>query len=205
MRGPRTAVQYPWGPCARGPVDASRSTARASPRFASFHQGLEFRGSILYESTGLVGRSFVRAGLPGKPPTMYADLPAPHFGEGITLAGDKLWQLTWRDGIAIERDHARRTSPRHLPGRGVGPVPPTRRRRQRLVMSDGTDRLTFRDPDTFTATGSIDVRRDGRPVTRLNDWNAHPTAPFTPTSTTLRATRSSSRRARTATPPGHRS
>ncbi len=36
-------------------------------------------------------------------------------------------------------------------------------------MSDGTDRLTFRDPDTFTATGGINVRQDGAPVTRLNE------------------------------------
>ncbi len=57
----------------------------------AFTQGMEFRGATLYESTGLVGQSSLRAGPPGKPPTRYVQLLAPLFGEGITLAGTKLW------------------------------------------------------------------------------------------------------------------
>lgn len=151
-----------------------RATLPHDPR--AFTQGLELRGGILYESTGLVGRSSLRAGPPGKPPTVYAELPAPLFGEGITLTGDTLWQLTWRNGIAIERDpttlaERRRVSYR---GEGWGLCHQQAAGRGRLVMSDGSDRLTFRDPDTFEVTGGIHVRHGGRPVPRLNELECVP-------------------------------
>ncbi len=40
---------------------------------------------------------------------------------------------------------------------------------RRLVMSDGSDTLTFRDPATFAVTGSVDVTKIGRPLRRLNE------------------------------------
>jgi glutamine cyclotransferase len=146
-----------------------RKTLAHDPR--AFTQGLEFRGGTLYESTGLSGESSVRAGPPGKPPTVYAELPTPLFGEGITLAGDKLWQITWRDGIAVERDPVSLVERRRVPYRGEGWGLCRQRGagQDRLVMSDGSDRLVFRDPDTFTATGAVHVRHDGRPVTGLNE------------------------------------
>lgn len=153
----------------------------------AFTQGLEFRGGTLYESTGLVGRSSVRSGLPGKPPLIHAALPAPLFAEGITLSGDRLWQLTWRNGIAIERDPTTLAERRRITYQHEGWGLCHRRiaGREQLVMSDGTDRLTFRSPDTFKATGGIDVHHDGKPVTHLNELecasdgsiyaNVHPT------------------------------
>ncbi|MEU3749358.1 MULTISPECIES: glutaminyl-peptide cyclotransferase [Streptomyces] len=147
----------------------TRETLPHDPR--AFTQGLEFRGATLYESTGRVGESSLRAGPPGKPPTRYVELPAPLFGEGITLTGSTLWQLTWRNGIAIERDPTTLAERRRVgyQGEGWGLCHQRHAGRERLVMSDGTDRLTFRDPDTFTVTGGINVHQDGRPVTRLNE------------------------------------
>ncbi|GGR31820.1 glutaminyl-peptide cyclotransferase [Streptomyces netropsis] len=146
-----------------------RDTLPHDPR--AFTQGLEFRGATLYESTGVVGQSSLRAGPPGKPSTRYVELPAPLFGEGITLSGAKLWQLTWRNGIAIERDPTTLAERRRVSYRGEGWGLCHQRvaGRERLVMSDGTDRLTFRDPDTFTATGGVNVRQDGAPATGLNE------------------------------------
>jgi glutamine cyclotransferase len=137
----------------------------------AFTQGLEFRGGTLYESTGLSGESSVRAGPPGKPPTVRAELPTPLFGEGITLAGDKLWHITWRDGIAVERDPVSLVERRRVTYRGEGWGLCHQRGpgQSQLVLSDGSDRLTFRDPETFRPTGYIHVRHDGRPVTRLNE------------------------------------
>lgn len=142
----------------------------------AFTQGLEFRGATLYESTGLVGRSSLRAGPPGKPPTVYAELPATLFGEGITLSGAKLWQLTWRDGIAIERDPTTLAERRRVnyQGEGWGLCHQHVAGRERLVMSDGSDRLTFRDPATFAPTGGINVHQDGKPVKRLNELECAP-------------------------------
>lgn len=142
----------------------------------AFTQGLEFHGGTLYESTGLVGRSSVRAGQPGEPATAYAGLPAPLFGEGITVSRAGLWQLTWRNGIAIQRDPTTLTERRRATyqGEGWGLCHQRVAGRERLVMSDGTDRLTFRDPDTLKATGGVDVRHDGRPVTQLNELECAP-------------------------------
>ncbi|MFD6987232.1 glutaminyl-peptide cyclotransferase, partial [Streptomyces sp. NPDC059956] len=151
-----------------------RATLPHDPQ--AFTQGLEFRGATLYESTGLVGRSSLRAGPPGKRPTRQVELPAPLFGEGITFSGAKLWQLTWRNGIAIERDATTLEERRRVsfPGEGWGLCHQRIAGRERLVMSDGTDRLTFRDSNTFTATGGINVRKDDAPATRLNELECAP-------------------------------
>ncbi|MFE5023098.1 glutaminyl-peptide cyclotransferase [Streptomyces sp. NPDC056656] len=162
----------------RSPVQLLRVEVRDvlphDPRV--FTQGLEFRGATLYESTGLVGQSSVRAGPPGRPPMVRAELPVPLFGEGITVAGDRLWQLTWRNGIAIERDPQTLRERRRVTyqGEGWGLCHQRVAGQERLVMSDGTDRLTFRDPDTFEATGGISVRQDGRPATGLNELECAP-------------------------------
>ncbi len=94
-------------------------------------------------------------------------MPTNLFGEGITVAGDRIWQLTWQEGVAIERD---RTSLRELrrvryQGEGWGVCYDGRR----LVMSDGSGTLTFRDPGTFAVTGEIAVTRGGAGVSELNE------------------------------------
>ncbi|GAB2756621.1 glutaminyl-peptide cyclotransferase [Streptomyces bullii] len=135
----------------------------------AFTQGLEMVGGTLYESTGLAGRSSVRAGPPGGPPSVQVELPAPLFGEGITVLGRTLWQLTWRNRIAIERDVRTLSEVRRVPypdeGWGVCHQPSV----ERLVTSDGSSRLTFRDAQTLARTGDITVTQAGRPVTQLNE------------------------------------
>lgn len=135
----------------------------------AFTQGFELADGTLYEGTGRVGESRVTAGPPGKPPRISVELPAPLFGEGITVVGDRLWQLTWKAGIAIERDRASLTEIDrvHYQGQGWGLC--YQAGKDRLVMSDGSARLTFRDPRTFDVLGSTTVRSGGDPVTRLNE------------------------------------
>ncbi|MGQ4600269.1 glutaminyl-peptide cyclotransferase [Nocardia sp. R6R-6] len=132
----------------------------------AFTQGLEVDGDILYESTGLVGVSSVRAyRLATGEELARVELPAPYFGEGITLAGATVWQLTWRDGVAIARDPATlaERGRASYDGEGWGVCS----RDGRLVMSDGTDRLTFRDPVTFAPTGTVTLT--SRHNARLNE------------------------------------
>jgi glutamine cyclotransferase len=122
----------------------------------AFTQGLEIDGDILYEGTGLTGASSVRASrLATGAELARTELPAPYFGEGITLAGTTLWQLTWHDGVAIARDPATLAERGRVSydGEGWGLCAGA----GRLIMSDGTDRLTFRDPETFAPTGSIEL------------------------------------------------
>lgn len=135
---------------------------------AAFTQGLELVDGVLYEGTGLRGRSSIRRVDPGTGEVeRRVDLPGELFGEGITVVDDRIWQLTWRDGVAIERDRETLAEVRRVTyeGEGWGLC----RDGDRLVMSDGTDELTFRDPETFAETGSTRVTRDGRPVRQLNE------------------------------------
>lgn len=146
----------------------------------AFTQGLEIDGDVLFEGTGLAGASGVRASrLTTGEELARTELPAPYFGEGITVAGATLWQLTWHDGVAIARDPATLAERGRVSydGEGWGLCA----RNGRLVMSDGTDRLTFRDPVTFAPTGSIELTsRNGARLNELecaadgsvyaNDW-----------------------------------
>ncbi|MGG7101201.1 glutaminyl-peptide cyclotransferase [Rhodococcus sp. 24CO] len=138
----------------------------------AFTQGLEIDGDRLYESTGRVGESWVRStqfdGTPVSGPDIArAELAPPLFGEGITVIGDALWQLTWKNGVAIVRDRNTLTERGRFPlateGWGICAL------ENRLVTSDGSSTLTFRDPDTFAVTGSVDVTRGGQPVGDLNE------------------------------------
>ncbi|MFE3052653.1 glutaminyl-peptide cyclotransferase [Nocardia sp. NPDC059239] len=120
----------------------------------AFTEGLEVDGSVLYEGTGLAGHSSIRAtDLNTGAELARADLPAPLFGEGITRAGDVLWQLTYKNGVAIARDPGTLAELRttHFDGEGWGLCT----RDDRVLMSNGSSTLTFRDPHTFAITGSV--------------------------------------------------
>lgn len=135
----------------------------------AFTQGLE-RGpdGALYEGTGLAGRSQLRELDPVTGAVRRSvPLPGALFGEGITVVGDRIWQLTWQDGVALEWDRGGFTLLREVPldGEGWGLC----HAEGRLVRSDGTDRLHFHDPATFAETGVLSVTLDGEPVTELNE------------------------------------
>jgi glutamine cyclotransferase len=135
----------------------------------AFTQGIELApDGALYEGTGRAGRSQLRE-LDPATGTVRRQVPLPGtlFGEGITVVDDRIWQLTWQDGVALEWDRAGLTLLRQVPieGEGWGLC----RDGDRLVRSDGTDRLRFHDPDSFAETGSVAVTLDGEPVTELNE------------------------------------
>jgi glutaminyl-peptide cyclotransferase len=122
----------------------------------AFTEGLDVVGGVIYESTGRVGTSYLQlSDLETLEPGRRVDLDPHLFGEGIGVAAGKLWQITWQDGIAIERDPTTLAEMRRVryDGEGWGLCG----RGDRLVMSDGSATLTFRDPNTFEATGSIEL------------------------------------------------
>ncbi|HVL85220.1 MAG TPA: glutaminyl-peptide cyclotransferase [Pseudonocardia sp.] len=134
----------------------------------AFTQGLELAGGVLYEGTGLAGESQLRELDPATGAVRRAvPLPGELFGEGITVVGDRIWQLTWRDGVALEWDRARLRLLRQVPmaGEGWGLCFDG----ARLVRSDGTATLRFHDPSTFAQTGSVAVTLDGAPLAALNE------------------------------------
>ncbi len=134
----------------------------------AFTEGLELADGSLYESTGLVGGSQLRELDPLTGAVRRAvQLPGRLFGEGLTVVGDRIWQLSWRDGVALEWDRATFTLLRQVPlnGEGWGLCHDG----TRLVRSDGTDRLRFHDPVTFAENGGVAVTLDGQPVTMINE------------------------------------
>ena len=73
----------------------------------AFTEGFEIDGGVLYEGTGEVGTSQLRALDPDTGAVREAvDMPGPFFGEGVTVVGDRIWQLTYTDGVAVEWDRA---------------------------------------------------------------------------------------------------
>jgi glutamine cyclotransferase len=152
----------------------------------AFTQGLEIAGAVggagdgadgggaLYEGTGLAGRSRLRELDPATGAERRSvPLPGRLFGEGITVVGDRIWQLTWRDGVALEWDRASLTLRRQVrvdgEGWGLCRDGGPEATGARLVRTDGTDRLRFHDPDTFAELGSVAVTLDGAPVRELNE------------------------------------
>jgi glutaminyl-peptide cyclotransferase len=135
---------------------------------AAFTQGLELRDGVFYESTGLYNLSDVRVVEPGTGAVLDVQpLPDDQFAEGLTLVDDHLWQITWLEGLAHRRDLATLdiVETVEYDGEGWGICYDS----ERLVMSDGSDTLTFRDPDTFDAVGTVAVTLDGEPLTQINE------------------------------------
>ncbi len=134
----------------------------------AFTQGLLLDEGLFIESTGQYGHSDLRevdvvsgAVLRSQP------LPASHFGEGVALVGDRLIQLTWREGIAHvwDRQTLEKITEFTYTGEGWGLVYDG----TRLIMSNGSDILQFRDPETFELLDQINVTIEGQELRRLNE------------------------------------
>ncbi len=90
-----------------------------------------------------------------------------YFGEGLALVGDQLIQLTWQEHTAFEYRAAsfEQTGTFDYTTEGWGLCYDG----SRLVMSDGTATLTFRDPATFEPIGATTVVLAGKPLLKLNE------------------------------------
>jgi glutaminyl-peptide cyclotransferase len=135
---------------------------------AAYTEGLELDGSVLYEGTGMAGQSRMRELDPVNGAVRRAvAIPDNYFGEGITVVGDSIWELTYQDGVAVEWDKRTLTPLREVPfaGEGWGLC----RDGDRLISSNGSDRLRFHDMANLAETGAVNVTRDGQPVIGLNE------------------------------------
>ena len=134
----------------------------------AFTQGLIFLDGVLFESTGLNGKSSLRkVKLETGEVLQRRDVEEKYFAEGLTEWRGTLIQLTWQAGVGFVYDLAsfapRRTFA--FAGEGWGLT----HDRTRLVMSDGTASLRFLDPSTLLETGRLMVADRGQPVVRLNE------------------------------------
>jgi len=161
-------------PCA-GPLPAPvrfvPEVVRTLPHATdAFTQGLLVRDGQIYESTGLEGRSSVRVlDLQTGAEQRRADLPPNLFGEGLAEGpGGTLVQLTWKNRTALVWDRAtlEQTGRHQYRGEGWGI---TTLPSGNFVMSNGSDRLTYRAPRSFAAVRTTTVRRKGGQVGQLNE------------------------------------
>lgn len=134
----------------------------------AFTQGLVLDGDELFESVGRYGHSALREVDPrtGEERRRVA-LPTDIFAEGLALARGRLYQISWREQKALVWDARtfEQVREHRYSGEGWGLCFDGRR----LVMSDGSAFLTFRDPETFRATGELQVTVDGEPQANLNE------------------------------------
>ena len=134
----------------------------------AFTQGLQFLNGFLYEGTGNYGASGIRkVELKTGRVVQQTPLPSGYFGEGITVWQDKLIELTWTSKIAFvyNLETFRQVGSFVYPTEGWGLTHDGKR----LIMSDGSAYLYFRDPATFQETGKIQVTDRGVPVKELNE------------------------------------
>ena len=135
---------------------------------SAYTQGLLWADGALFESTGLYGHSEVRrVDLRSGRVLASRALAADRFGEGLALLKGRLYQLTWKEGVAYTYD-ASTLAPRdsfHYAGEGWGLTADG----TSLIMSDGSDSLRVLSSATFPVQRVVHVRYDGAPLYQLNE------------------------------------
>jgi len=134
----------------------------------AFTQGLLFRDGVLYESTGLNGRSSLRkVELESGKVLQRISVDSRYFAEGLTDWGSRLVQLTWNTNVGFVYDIAsfKRLQTFSYTGEGWGLA----QGGKQLIMSDGTSTLRFLDPQTFAVTRRVEVTDGGVAVRDLNE------------------------------------
>jgi glutamine cyclotransferase len=134
----------------------------------AYTQGLVFDRGELLEGTGKYRESTLRrVELQSGRVLQSVRLPGDAFGEGITVRGGEVFQLTWRNqyGIVYDRSTLRELRRFRYQGEGWGLTHDG----THLILSDGSSTLRFLDPKTFRVVRQLMVRSDGRRVANLNE------------------------------------
>lgn len=133
----------------------------------AFTQGLIMEEGVLYEGTGLWSASSLRrVDLETGDVLLLHELSSGFFGEGITVFGDRIIQLTWQSqkGFVYDKQSFALLEEFSYSTQGWGITTDG----TQLIMSDGTANLYFLDPETFEKTGQVEVH-DDEPVTNINE------------------------------------
>ena len=135
---------------------------------AAYTQGLLWWQGKLYESTGRRGQSQLRRIDPVTGTVEHrVRIPVFFFGEGLAREGQRLVMLTWQaeQAFVFGLPGLDRLGTQTYRGEGWGLCHDGRR----FVMSDGSDRLSFRDSVSFAVVGQVAVTFEGRPLANLNE------------------------------------
>jgi glutamine cyclotransferase len=129
-------------------------------------QGLLWHNGVLYESTGLNGRSSVRrVDLKTGTVQQIREVNERYFAEGLALVGGHLIQLTWQSKVAFVYDLASFKLLRAFtyPTEGWGLCYDG----ADLYMSDGTETLYVRDATTFEVKNTLTIKYHDMPITAV--------------------------------------
>jgi glutamine cyclotransferase len=134
----------------------------------AFTQGLVFEDGFLYEGTGRYGRSALRkVDLHTGNVLQSRELAQQYFGEGVTIYGNRIIQLTWRSHVGFIYDKGSFDLLQNFTylNEGWGITHDG----THLIMSTGTSKLYFLNPETFKKKGQVTVYDSHGPVTSLNE------------------------------------
>jgi len=134
----------------------------------AFTQGLIYHQGHLYEGTGKNGLSSLRRiELESGEVLQSVPLSRRYFGEGIEVVDDRIFQLTWRSHMVFvyDKNSFEQIDSHYNASEGWGLAFDG----ERLILSDGSDRLTFLDPENFAPQGSVQVSLNGNPIAQLNE------------------------------------
>ncbi|HNP53489.1 MAG TPA: glutaminyl-peptide cyclotransferase [Ferruginibacter sp.] len=137
---------------------------------SAYTQGLQWHQGKLYEGTGDYENSSLRiTDMPtGKVEQKHLMGSNSIFGEGITIFGDKIYQLTWQSHKVYVYKLTDINNPIQTfdwPYDGWGIT----HNGKELIVSDGSSNLYFVNPSTFKVTNTISVTNNLGPVQNLNE------------------------------------
>lgn len=132
-----------------------------------FTQGLHYENGYIYEGTGNYGQSGIYKKTDFGQITQAQRLDPGFFGEGITLKGDSLVQLSWKEGTAFiwQKDSLQLLNTYTYEEEGWGIA----WNGTHFITTNGGASLTFREPSTFKAVKSIEVHDSTGPISKLNE------------------------------------
>lgn len=137
---------------------------------SAYTQGLEYHDGRFLESTGQEGHSTLRwVDVTSGKILQQIKLDDQYFGEGSSLVGDKVIMLTWKShvGLVFEAKSFSQLStfPYQASMEGWGLCFDG----NRLIKSDGTNKIWFLNKDNYAEEGSIVVYDNNGPVDSLNE------------------------------------
>ena len=135
----------------------------------SYTEGLEFHDGFFYEGTGTEGKSkLMKVSLDGKI-LKEISLDGQYFGEGITVIGNKIIQLTYTEKVGFEYDKATfkllKTFPYNHAAEGWGLTFDG----ETIYNTDGSNRIFLLDKNTYQPKSFIEVYDNVGPVNSLNE------------------------------------
>ena len=134
----------------------------------AFCQGLVVDNGQMWEGTGQYGKSTLRkVDLESGKVLESVSLTQNFFGEGITLLGGKIYQLTWKEQVCLIYDAKtlQQTGTFNYDGQGWGLANDGKY----LYLSDGTYSIRVIDPATFQVVKRLGVKQGRSKVDQLNE------------------------------------